>query len=223
MGESGSFPSSGNADGVGRSVKIIDITRPLSKDILIYPGDTPPAFRQQEQGHYMITDLHLSTHTGTHIDAPAHYLKTGKTIDTIPLSHVMGSCRVLDVTRAGTSITANHLMGRLDGVERLLLKTSFSNNDRFEENYPSLTADAARLITSYNVKCVGIDSPSIESYECDGIVHCELLSRGCIIIELLNLSDVEEGDYDLVALPLRFTGLDGSPARVVLLDHDGCK
>ncbi|HUW85722.1 MAG TPA: cyclase family protein, partial [Methanoregula sp.] len=82
-------------------MKIIDITRQLSEDILIYPGDTPPVFRQEDHGHYLITSLHLSTHTGTHIDAPAHYLKTGTTIDTIPLSHVMGPCRVLDVTRAG--------------------------------------------------------------------------------------------------------------------------
>jgi arylformamidase len=174
-------------------------------------------------GNYLTTDLHLSTHTGTHIDAPVHYLKTGDTIDTIPLSHVMGMCRVLDVTSSGTSITANHLKGRLDGIDRLLLKTSFSGTDHFEENYPSLTADAARLITGCEMKCVGIDSPSIESYECDGTVHRELLSRGCIIIELLDLSNVEEGNYTLVALPLRFTGLDGSPARVVLLDNNGCE
>ena len=206
-----------------RSVKIIDITRQLTEGILIYPGDVPPVFRQEEHEHYLITGLHLSTHTGTHIDAPVHYLKTGDTIDTIPLSHVMGRCRVLDVTRAGTSITSDYLKGRLDGIDRLLLKTSFSNTDRFEENYPSLTADAARLITGCGMKCVGIDSPSIESYECDGTVHRELLSRGCIIIELLDLSKVEEGDYTLVALPLRFTGLDGSPARVVLLDDNGCE
>jgi arylformamidase len=208
---------------VGNAVKIIDVTRPLSEGILTYPGDIPPVFRQEDRGHYLITGLRLSTHTGTHIDAPVHYLKTGDTIDTIPLSHLMGTCRVLDVTRAGTSITANHLKGRLDKVDRLLLKTSFSNTNQFEENYPSLTADAARFITFCNMKCVGIDSPSIESYECDGTVHRELLSRGCIIIELLDLSDVEEGDYTLVALPLRFTGLDGSPARVVLLDNNGCE
>ena len=184
----------------------------------MYPGDVSPVFRQEEHGNYIVTDLRLSTHTGTHIDAPLHYLKNGGSIDTIPLSHVVGLCRVLDVTHAGTLITAHHLLGRLEGIERLLLKTSFSGIDRFDENYPSLTADAARLITGYEMKCVGIDSPSIESYECDGTVHRELLSHGCIIIELLDLSNVEEGDYTLVALPLRFTGLDGSPARVVLFD-----
>jgi arylformamidase len=167
--------------------------------------------------------MHLSTHTGTHIDAPFHYLKTGDTIDTIPLSHVMGTCRVIDVTSTGTSITANYLKGRLKGIERLLLKTSFSGTERFIENFPALTEDAAHLITGCNIKCIGIDSPSIESYEGDGTVHRELLSHGCIIIELLDLSGVEEGDYTLVALPLRFTGLDGSPARVVLIDDKGCE
>jgi arylformamidase len=204
-------------------VKFIDITRPLSEDILTYPGDTPPVFRQETHGHYIITALHLSTHTGTHIDAPVHYRITGNTIDTIPFSHIMGTCRVLDVTSAGSSITANHLKGRLDGIDRLLLKTSFSGTGSFDENYPSLTTDAARLITGCDMKCVGIDSPSIESYRCDGTVHRELLSHGCIIIELLDLSNVEEGDYTMVALPLRLTGLDGSPARVVLIDNKGCE
>jgi arylformamidase len=204
-------------------MRIIDITRPLSQDILIYPGDTPPVFRQTDHGLYLITDLHLSTHTGTHIDAPVHYLKKGDTIDTIPLSHVIGTCRVIDVTSSGMSITADHLLDRLDGINRLLLKTSFSGTNHFDENYPSLTADAARLITRCNMKCVGIDSPSIESYNCDGTVHRELLGRGCIIIELLDLSNVAEGDYTLVALPLPFTGLDGSPARVVLIDNNGCE
>ena len=202
-------------------MKIIDITRPLSEDILIYPGDKRPVFRQLDRGHYLISDLQMSTHTGTHIDAPFHYLKAGDTIDSIPLSHIMGKCRVIDVTCAGTSITSHHLKGRLDGIRRLLLKTSFSAKDRFDENFPSLTADAARLITGNHMKCIGIDSPSIESYNCDGTVHRELLSKGCIIIELLNLSNVGEGDYTLVALPLPFTGLDGSPARVVLIENNG--
>ena len=208
-------------------MKIIDITRPLSEDILIYPGDKRPVFRQVDRGHYLISDLQMSTHTGTHIDAPFHYLKTGDTIDRIPLSHIMGKCRVIDMTRAGTSITSNNLQGRLDGIHRLLLKTSFSAKDCFDENFPSLTADAARFITGCDMKCIGIDSPSIESYNCDGIVHRELLSKGCIIIELLNLLNVGEGDYTLVALPLPFAGLDGSPARVILIENNnatiGCE
>jgi arylformamidase len=202
-------------------MKIIDITRLLSEDILIYPGTKQPVFRQMDCGQYLISDLQMSTHTGTHIDAPCHYLKTGDTIDSIPLSHIMGKCRVIDVTCAGTSIMSNHLEGKLDGIQRLLLKTTFSGKDCFDESFPSLTADAARFITGMNMKCIGIDSPSIESYNCDGTVHRELLSNGCIIIELLHLSNVREGDYTLVALPLPFAGLDGSPARVVLIENKG--
>jgi arylformamidase len=198
--------------------KIIDITRPLSQDILTYPGDIPPVFRQEIHKHYVITSLHMSTHTGTHIDAPFHYLRTGDTIDNIPITSVMGTCRVLDVSDLGISITANHLKGRLDGIDRVLLKTSFSGTDKFDENYPSLTKDAARFMTGNKIKCAGIDSPSVECFEGDGTVHRELLSRGCIIIELLDLSRVNEGDYNLVALPLRLTGLDGSPARVILIE-----
>jgi arylformamidase len=193
-----------------------DVTRPVSPDMLVYPGDTRPSFRREDRGSYVITDIHMSTHTGTHIDAPSHYLNPGDTVDTLPLAHLIGRCRVLDVRECGPAITADHLRGRIAGVERLLFRTSFSGVERFAEDHPCLTADAARLITGNQIQCVGIDSPSIESPNGDGAVHRELLGHGCIIIELLELSPVSGGDYDMVALPLRLAGLDGSPARVIL-------
>lgn len=196
--------------------KIFDITRPLSTDMLVYPGDIIPSFHQEDHGRYLISDLHMSSHTGTHIDAPVHYLKYGDTIDTIPLGNLIGRCRVIDVSNAGTPITAAHLEGKLGGVRRLLLKTSFSGEDTFFEDYPSLAYDAACCLTESGIGCIGIDSPSIEAYNCDGSVHRMLLDKGCIIIELLDLSQVPEGDYEMVALPLRLAGLDGSPARVIL-------
>jgi arylformamidase len=201
-------------------MKIIDVTRPLVNGMLVYPGDVIPSFSQADHGRYLISDLHLSSHTGTHIDAPVHYLKSGDSIDTIPLSHLIGRCRVIDVSEAGTFITAAHLRGALDGVKRLLLKTRFSKKADFTEEYPSLARDAACIITDNAIECVGIDSPSIESFNCDGSVHRQLLGNGCIIIELLDLSDVPEGDYKMVALPLRLAGLDGSPARVILMDQE---
>jgi len=201
-------------------MKIIDVTRPLKYDMLVYPGDLIPSFRQVDHGRYLISDLHLSSHTGTHIDAPVHYLKSGDTIDTIPLSHLIGRCQVIDVSDAGTLITAEHLSGKLDGVKRVLLKTRFSGRAAFSDEYPSLARDAACLITDQGIECVGIDSPSIESFNCDGSVHRQLLGNGCIIIELLDLSDVPEGDYKMVALPLRLAGLDGSPARVILMNQE---
>jgi arylformamidase len=198
-------------------MRIIDITRPLSSETLVYPGDKKPIFSQRDEGKYLISDLHMSSHTGTHIDAPVHYLKSGETIDCIPLINLIGRCQVLDVSDAGNTITAEYLTGKIDNVTRLLLKTSFSGHRQFVENYPSLSFDAAHLITGKGICCVGIDSPSIESYLCNGTVHRELLGKGCIIIELLDLSSVPEGEYDMIALPLRLEGLDGSPARVVLM------
>ncbi|MDO8871872.1 MAG: cyclase family protein [Methanoregula sp.] len=198
-------------------MEIFDITRPLSAETLVYPGDAKPTFRQRDEGKYLISDLHMSSHSGTHIDAPVHYLKSGETIDTIPLINLIGRCRVVDVSSAKSTITAEHLAGKTDNISRLLLKTSFSGCNQFVENYPSLSFDAAHLLTSKGICCVGIDSPSIESCHCDGTVHRELLGNGCIIIELLDLSAVPEGDYDMIALPLRLEGLDGSPARVVLM------
>jgi arylformamidase len=120
-----------------------------------------------------------------------------------------------------SSITEDDLEGKLQGVKRILLKTRFSAMSTFCEDYPSLAHDAACFITKSGIKCVGIDSPSIESYNCDGSVHHRLLGSGCIIIELLDLSDVTEGDYEMVALPLRLAGLDGSPARVILIKQEG--
>lgn len=199
-------------------VRIHDVTRVLSERSVAYAGDVVPQFRQMDAGEYLISELRMSSHSGTHIDAPVHYLKQGDTIDTVPLPNLIGRCRVLDVTGAGNRITAEVLRGRINGTERLLLKTAFSGKDRFEEDYPCLTLDAAQLITAGGRLCVGIDSLSIESFHCDGSVHRELLRRGCIVIELLDLSGIPEGDYEMVALPLRLAGLDGSPARVVLIE-----
>ena len=217
MGASGLCPLLASMAGRTDDMEFFDITRLLSGEILVYPGDMKPSFRQRDEGKYLISDLHMSTHTGTHIDAPVHYLKSGDTIDTIPLINLIGRCRVVDVSGAGSNITAEQLDGKIDNTPRLLLKTFFSGQNQFVENYPSLSFDAARLITGKGICCVGIDSPSIESYLCDGTVHRELLGKGCIIIELLDLSAVPEGDYDMIALPLRLEGLDGSPARVVLM------
>ena len=200
---------------------IIDITRSLAEDALVYPGDTPPRFSQRDAGLYLISELRMSSHSGTHIDAPIHYLKTGATVDDLPLSHLIGPCRVLDVSGAGSLIDAADLKGRIDGCKRVLLRTAFSQCSAFREDYPSLTPGAAHYLTTHRVLCVGIDSFSIERFDCDGSVHRELLGSGCLIIELLDLSRVPEGDYTLVALPLKLSGIDGAPARVVLLDEDG--
>jgi arylformamidase len=197
-------------------MKWYDVTRPLAAGMLVYPGDTAPSFDQKDQGKYLISDLHLSTHTGTHIDAPVHYLKTGGTVDTIPLEYLIGPCRVIDIRSGNSLISRKQLVGQLGKEKRILIRTAYSGKNTFERDYPSLSLEAAEYLISCGIVCVGIDSPSIESYTGDGSVHRHLLRNNCTIIELLDLNGVPEGVCDMIALPLRLAGLDGSPARVIL-------
>lgn len=196
-----------------------DITRELSEEILIFPGGDPtPSIVTEDHGAYLLSLLSLSTHTGTHIDAPSHYLKDDRTVDRIDPGRLIGRCRVVDLGKK-TAIDAADLEGRIEGVERLLLKTWFSGMRTFDPAYPYLTEDAADLLVREGVGCVGIDSPSIEAYDGDGTVHRMLLDREIAVIELLDLSAVPEGEYYMAVLPLRLKGLDGSPARAILCDR----
>lgn len=196
-----------------------DVTRELSEEILIFPGGDPkPEISTEDHGAYLLSLLSLSTHTGTHIDAPSHYLKDERTVDKIDPGRLIGRCRLLDLGTT-TAIQASDLQGRIEGAERLLLKTWFSGRTAFDPAYPHLTPDAAALLAQEGVRCIGIDSPSIEAYDGDGTVHRTLLDRGIAVIELLDFPAMPEGEYYMAALPLRLKGLDGSPARVILSDR----
>ena len=201
--------------------RIYDVTRPLAPGCVVYPGDIVPRFRQQDHGQYRITDIRMSSHSGTHIDAPAHYLDQGTTIDEIPFSALMGWCRVVDCSGSGNEITAADLEGKTVGTDKLLLKTAFSGKFEFQEDYPALSVEAARVLARQGITCIGTDAPSIEGYQCSGEVHRTLLGEGMVIIELLDLSGVGEGEYWMIALPLRLQAGDGSPCRVLLME--GCE
>ena len=204
--------------GTGIQMTMFDVTRPISPSVPHYPGDPSPEIVTKDHGSYRTTDLHLSTHTGTHIDAPSHYLDGATTIDRLPLSHLMGPCLVLDLTSCGDTIEEHHLQGRLTDIQRVFCKTRASAITHFGTSFPHLDMTAATSLFHQGIVCVGIDSPSIEAYHGDGSLHRLLLSHGIAIIELLDLSKVLEGTYWMVALPLRLQGLDGSPARVILMD-----
>jgi arylformamidase len=204
-----------------KSREILDLTRPLGEGVPVYPGDPGPVFQKLERDGYTCTSLRLTTHTGTHLDAPSHYLAGGTSVDRIPLQKLVGKARVLDMKDAGGSITAASFSGKLHGVKRVLIRTKASGAGPFGPAFPHLAPDAARLLADAGTLVVGIDSPSVEAPGGDGSVHRELLGSGIAILELLDLSGVAEGDYFMVDLPLRLEGLDGSPARVILLGNDG--
>ncbi|HOT93854.1 MAG TPA: cyclase family protein [Methanoregulaceae archaeon] len=195
-------------------VRYIDVTRVLSPGVVTYPGDLEPRIEKQDTGDYLISSLTLSSHSGTHIDAPDHFLRDGRTVDRLPLDLLIGPCRVLETQE--TVIGPGVFEGRLEGVTRVLFRTWFSRRTRFVSPFPALTPEAARSLAASGVRIVGTDGPSIEPDGSDGTVHRTLLARGGAVIELLDLSGVPPGDYRLIALPLRVRDGDGAPARVVL-------
>lgn len=197
-----------------------DATRPLTYGAVVYPGDDVPSMIQEDCGRYLLSHLHLSSHSGTHIDAPSHYIRGAACIDEIPFDKLTGDCRVLEIPGRETEIAVSSLGPALAGAGKILLKTWFSKEMEFREDYPGLSPDAADALVGAGIECVGIDSPSIEPYHGDGSVHRTLLSHGIVIIELLALEGIIGGDYWMVALPLRLRGLDGSPCRVILRDND---
>lgn len=204
--------------------KILDVTVPLSAELPTFPGDPPlriePTHRMQDGAPYNVAQLTLGTHAGTHVDAPFHFLADGATVDALPLEILIGKARVVDL--GGLDVVDRADLEALDLREdlRVLLKTRNSGQLRqqeFQEDYVYLTPDAATYLAQAGLKLVGFDYLSIEKFGSkDFAAHRALLEAGVVIVEGLDLSDAEPGEYDMTCLPLRIAGGDGSPARVVL-------
>ena len=205
----------------------IDISVPVRNGMVHWPGD--PAFESRlekkigdENGSPCnLTHLSLSAHTGTHMDAPRHFIAEGDTMETMPLEAVMGPCRVIEI-RDSTAITSSELeTHKLQKNERILFKTRNSSrswaSDDFDEDFIYISQDGARHITAQGVQTVGVDYLSVGGFKKDGVeTHVELLGGKVWIIEGLNLSEIEPGKYDLACLPLKIIGSDGAPARAAL-------
>ena len=112
---------------------------------IVYPGDIVPRFAQEDHGNYLVTDIRISSHSGTHIDAPSHYLEQGAGVDEIPLSHLMGWCRVADLTHVMGEISPGDFEGKTDGVKKILLKTSFSGQNEFCRRLSIIRSGSRRI------------------------------------------------------------------------------
>jgi arylformamidase len=204
--------------------KIIDVTIPLSPQMPVYPGDPRFAIettQRIEAGEPCnLSRLALSAHAGTHVDAPYHLLADGASVDQLPLEILMGKARVVQVA-AAHSIDRSDLepLDLRDDI-RLLIRTRNSGMLRqpdFQSDFVFLRPDAASYLAQAGIKLVGFDYLSIDPYpSSDHPAHHALLEAGVVVVEGLDLSEVEPGEYDMVCLPLRIEGGDGAPARVVL-------
>jgi len=212
-----------------RETPWIDISVPLRNAMVRWPGDMGfQAERVEDMAGgdaCNVSRVSMGMHTGTHIDAPLHFIRDGASIDRMPIDATIGPARVLQIENP-ESITPSELE-RYDirPGERILFKTRNStrawNADRFVTDYVYVSLSAARLLVERQVRTIGVDYLSVGGYERDGDeVHRLLLGAGIWLIEGLNLADVTPGDYELMCLPLKYEHGDGAPARAVLRPLD---
>jgi arylformamidase len=204
--------------------KIFDVTMTIKEGMISWPSDGPvhvERVKSMVDGDRLNQSrLDMSAHTGTHIDAPVHFLEAGTGIDTVSLELLMGPAVLVHLP--GVEEIGAYQLKNADipaGIDRLLLKTDNSallDKGTFDEKFSFLTLDGARYLVDRHIRLVGIDYLSIAQYGMGESVHQELLREGIVIIEGLDLREVPAGAYQMTALPLKIAGCDGAPARVVL-------
>lgn len=201
---------------------IIDISQPLKVGIPVWPGDTEFSFdltwTKEKSGSVNVGRLEMSTHTGTHIDAPFHFDDGGRKIFELDPAIYVGRARVIEVA-GKASVGAGELREHdLEGVSRLLVRTdSWRDRGEFPESITYLRPDAASFLARKGVWLVGVDVPSVDPLDSKDLpAHHALHASGVHILEGVVLDAVEPGDYELISLPLPLHGADGSPVRAVL-------
>ena len=213
---------------IKEELHIYDVSLPLVNGGLVYPGNPPISITPQQsiaQGAGAnVSRIDFGSHTGTHVDAPKHFFDDGAGVDTIPLDVLMGPARLLAFGDAVTSIGEAELAAHdLTGVTRLLLKTRnskwlASGSTEFHKDYTYVAPDGAEYLAKLGVRLVGVDYLSVEQFHSGHHrTHRTLLAQGIVIVEGLLLNEPPAGDYHFRCLPLRMTGLDGAPARAVLV------
>lgn len=205
---------------------IYDISVPIVTGGLIYPGNPEISITAQQAisqgGSSNVSLLSFGSHTGTHVDAPKHFFDDGLGVDALPLDVLMGPAMLIAVDDSVTAVgEADLRRHELSGHTRILIKTRNSSYIRergFRRDYTYLAPDGAEYLAQLGVKLVGVDYLSIEQFHSGHHkTHKTLLGNGAVIVEGLDLSAPPSGPYDLRVLPLRLAGLDGAPARAVLV------
>jgi arylformamidase len=178
--------------------------------------------RIEEGDAVNLSRIDCDLHTGTHVDAPWHFLKNGRTVDALALDALIGPAVVLEISDAAV-VTAQEMEASNlpQGTERVLLRTR--NSDlwaagvaEFYKDFTALSADAACWLAEHRVRLIGVDYLSIQPFETDDRTHEILLKAGIVILEGLDLSGVHAGEYELICLPLKLMAVEGAPARAIL-------
>ncbi len=205
---------------------IYDVSLPIVNGGLVYPGNPDISITPQQEiskgASANVSQLAFGSHTGTHVDAQKHIIDGGLAVDALPLDVLMGPAILVAVPDDVMAVGERELrVHDLTGQQRVLIRTrnsAFIRQHDFVRDYTYLAPDGAMYLASLGVKLVGIDYLSIEQFHSGHhMTHRTLLGRNVVIVEGLDLSVPPPGTYDLRVLPLRLAGLDGAPARAVLV------
>ena len=210
--------------------KWIDVTLPLKSDMMHWPGD-PPVFiervRDIDKGDTVnLSKITMGVHSGTHVDAPVHFIKDAKGVHKLLFDSLIGHARVIEITADDTIKEKEISKYKIKKYERILFKTKNSTDkllhkDIFTEDFVYMDEDAANFLVSRGIKAVGVDYLSVGGYKKNGPdVHRILLGAGIIIIEGLDLTGVSPGNYNMICLPMKIMDSDGAPARVILKQNE---
>ena len=204
--------------------KIYDISPKVSSKSAVFPGDKK--FSQKisldyNKGHsLMLSSFESTCHIGAHADAPLHYSKEGNAIDSQELSIYLGPCSVIDVSSCSKKRLTKELFpkGKIKS-QRILLKTgSIKNFDLWQDDFLALSKDLIKLFSEKGIILVGVDTPSLDPSNDPKLEsHTECFEQKIAILENLDLKNVDEGEYNLIALPLKLKGLEASPVRAILI------
>lgn len=211
-------------------MKFHDISVTVTSELPTWPGDPSVELGRvskiEEGANANVSRIAMGVHTGTHVDAPFHFLEDGTTVDTLPLDVLIGSVQVVDVGEQVDVINADVLKkaSLIPGVSRILFKTRNSKiwargEKEFQTEFVGIDADGAEFLVQQGIKLVGIDYLSIAPYKKSRPTHEILLHAKMIIIEGVDLSKIQAGVYQLVCLPLKLGGSDGAPARTILIEQ----
>lgn len=202
-------------------MQIIDISVPLTGSMPIWPGDPPLVLNKKLCGSITVTSMSMGLHTGTHIDVPFHFIPEGATLDSYPLHRFVGKARVCGIGHKMHIRKSNLQNIVFEQTKMLLLKTGNSGrwqSGQFCPDFIGLDEDAAQYLVNIGMKLIGIDYLSIQPFSApDSQVHRILLSNDVLILEGINLTGVEDGDYLLSCLPLNIPGAEASPVRATLI------
>lgn len=203
----------------------IDISVPLRNAMVHWPSDPPVRIERvlniEHGDSHTLSQISIGSHSGTHVDAPLHFIRQGLGVDKMPLDTTLGQARVIEIHDSESIKPGELVHHRIRRGERILFKTLNSSRvwqtDTFIEDFVFISKEAARFLAERSVRVVGIDYLSVGGFKRDSTeIHRTLLEGGVWIIEGLDLSRVKAGKYDLICLPLKIDQGDGAPARAIL-------